>query len=531
MQGEVELHKTRGEEINNNNVEEYEGVTIIRPIKGIDPELSSCLESSFCQNYPKDKLQILFCIDNPQDTPIPIIKHLIAKYPTIDAKILISENYNNDIGHSDDYFGPNPKVNNLAKGVSQAKYDILWIMDSNVWASSNILKNSILTMKYNLNNGRQLGSSGNRKVKLVHHVPLALSINKQPNNFKTNEDLEYGLTPVQSNDSDYCSNSNSNSNSSSSLASSVAIQRKPSPLRGPNSSPPEPSSSKETSPIASSPIISRRKHLFKSLGAKLDEMFLHTSHSKFYVALNNMSVAPCVNGKSNIYRKSDLDRSVQLIPSQPCPFFADQNVKNDAKYYSSLGPGHSMKFFSRYIGEDNMIGIALWENCAGRTGLTGDVVVQPLSGSDNTLNDYIMRRVRWLRVRKYMVLLATLIEPTTESIICGLYGTFGLSALFFNCRFYWPWFIFHMVIWCLTDYVQYNTLVGHVFNDQNLIGYVPKWLQKRPDEDRKVIDWLYIWFLREVLALPIWISAIWGHEIDWRGKPFKIKKDLTAEEL
>ena len=36
----------------------YEGVTIIRPIKGIDPELISCLESSFCQNYPRSKLQI-----------------------------------------------------------------------------------------------------------------------------------------------------------------------------------------------------------------------------------------------------------------------------------------------------------------------------------------------------------------------------------------------------------------------------------------------------------------------------------------
>lgn len=30
--------------------------------------------------------------------------------------------------------------------------------------------------------------------------------------------------------------------------------------------------------------------------------------------------------------------------------------------------------------------------------------------------------------------------------------------------------------------------------------------------------------LREVLALPIWFSAMFGHEIDWRGRPFKIKK-------
>ena len=53
----------------------YEGVTIIRPIKGIDPELTSCLESSFCQNYPRSKLQILFCVDDPNDPSIPIIQN------------------------------------------------------------------------------------------------------------------------------------------------------------------------------------------------------------------------------------------------------------------------------------------------------------------------------------------------------------------------------------------------------------------------------------------------------------------------
>ena len=62
------------EEIDEEN-EFYEGVTILRPIKGIDPELYSCLESSFLQNYPLDKLQILFCIDDESDPSIPIIKN------------------------------------------------------------------------------------------------------------------------------------------------------------------------------------------------------------------------------------------------------------------------------------------------------------------------------------------------------------------------------------------------------------------------------------------------------------------------
>ncbi|KAI5962124.1 HSX11 [Candida pseudojiufengensis] len=491
-----------------------EGVTIIRPIKGIDPEMNSCLESSFLQNYPKSKIQLLFCIDNPKDSSIPLIKKLISKYPTIDSEILISENFNYKTETSSDHFGPNPKVNNLSKGFLKAKYDILWILDSNVWTSSNILSNSIITLNSNLNNGRKV--SAKRPVKLVHHVPLAIccdlnSLNSIGVNDQKDEimlrDLESSVTPIQSEDD--CSDNSTNSQ---------LIKRKL-------------SSSKYNSPGKSKPSKSSNN---KSIGAKLDEMFLHTSHSKFYISLNNLSIAPCVNGKSNIYRKSDLDQSIKLIPYKNSEFFKDSLVKKSASYFSNLGIGHSIKFFSRYIGEDNMIGIALWENCNGRTGLTRDLVIQPLNSSNNSITDYIKRRVRWLRVRKYMVLLATLIEPTTESIICGIYGNFAISTLFWKKWFSINFFLVHMIIWCITDLIQYRILNNHIKSTNNII-YLPKWIEKFPIlnifSPVEFLNWFKIWLLREILALPIWIIAMIGHEIDWRGKPFKIKKDLTAEEL
>ena len=258
-------------------------------------------------------------------------------------------------------------------------------------------------------------------------------------------------------------------------------------------------------------------------------MFMLTSHLKFYVSLNNLAVAPCVNGKSNIYRKSDLDLAVAKIPSLNSAFFSSNSVLSDAKYYTSLGPGNSLKLFSRYIGEDNMIAICLWENLFSRTGLTGDFVIQPLSGADNTVNDYITRRVRWLRVRKYMVLMATLIEPSTESIVCGLFGTYAISTLLWHTWFNWKFFLFHISIWVLTDYTQYYTFIKNISE----ADYQLNWLQrsKLPPLTRSFRKWFYIWVMREVLALPIWIMAMCGHEIDWRGRPFKIKKDLTAEEL
>ncbi|MCP8716193.1 MAG: hypothetical protein M5E90_02105 [Asgard group archaeon] len=490
------------EEIDEEN-EFYEGVTILRPIKGIDPELYSCLESSFLQNYPLDKLQILFCIDDESDPSIPIIKKLLSKYPHIDANILISENYNLINKFSDDHYGPNPKVNNLSKGFLAAKYDILWIMDSNVWASSNILKNSVITLNKNLNMNRKMGNY--RPVKLVHHVPLAVSIGNLNHNNDIVDLENMELTPTYS---------SSDESKCESESSGLTNRKTPSPRR------------------VSIHESNDDSKLFKKLGANLDEMFLHTSHAKFYVLLNNLAIAPCVNGKSNMYRRSDLDQSVKLIPYKNSQFFKDTKVKQDAGYYTSLGIGHAIKFFARYIGEDNMIGIALWENCQGRTGLTGDVVVQPLSSTqNNSVNDYIQRRVRWLRVRKYMVLLATLIEPTTESLICGLYGTYAISTVFFNgAWFNKSWFLFHMLIWIITDYVQYYTLINHSLDNSN-INYIPTWLKGIPSKNYNFFKWFYIWLIREFLALPIWIIAMIGHEIDWRGKPFVIKKDLTAEEL
>lgn len=416
-----------------------EPVTIIRPIKGIDPELTSCLELSFLQNYPVLQLQILFCVFDGNDPALPILHQLVAKYPHIDAQILVSE-------PGTDYFGPNPKVNNLAKGFLAAKYDLVWIMDLNVWASADILSSSVFAMNNNFNCKEPIGDHG-RRVKLVHHVPLALSL----------KDASYGR------------------------------------------------------------------------GSLLDEMFLFTSHLKFYVSLNNACIAPCVNGKSNMYRKSDLDYAVAQIPIKSSPFFIEKSVIDDAARISLKGAGHSIEFFAKYIGEDNMIAIALWEYCKGRTALTGDVVIQPLEAQDqlNSIAEYCNRRVRWLRVRKYMVLAATLVEPTTESIICGLMGTFAVSTFLWGTLFNTKFFALHMLCWLLADYNQYYRWIENFHRTSNR----PLWLRDIAPLSRSKWRWFQIWLMRELFALPIWIVAMLGHKISWRGKPFMIKKDLSASEI
>lgn len=390
----------------------YPGVTILRPLKGIDTAAESCICSAFEQDYIN--FEILFCCESEGDAIIPLIRRLIDRYPHVKAELLIGI----------DYYGPNPKINNLAKGFIRAKHDIIWVLDSNVWVSPGTLARSVQEFSKNSN------------IKLVHHLPMCVSVVA---NWESN------------------------------------------------------------------------------WGAKLDEMFMLTSHAKFYSAINAVGIAPCVMGKSNLYRRSDLDSAVQ-----------------------ALEPGHGIRVFAQYIAEDNMIAEALWKS-GGRTAMTTDSAIQPLANVG--FLGYLDRRVRWLRVRRYMVLVATMLEPTTESIVCGLIGSFAFSVWIFSnhALFSWSFFILHMICWCLIDYCQFNSLLEfkHVEHNEITPYFVSRFYSPDTPPGASIRSgrrsffstWLPVWVAREALAFPIWLKAMSGHRILWRNRPFRIKSDLTAEEI
>ncbi|GME73455.1 unnamed protein product [[Candida] boidinii] len=465
--------------------DQLEGVTILRPLKGVDPEMEICLRSCLEQDYPLNKLEILFCVQDNNDSSINLVRRLLNDYKHVNAKLLIDDDPNNKY-----YYGPNPKVNNLAKGYERASNDILWILDSNVWCRKDTLKRSVISLTKSLDNGNptyNFDTKKGKQVKLVHHVPLAISLNEKASSYKY-------------------------------------------------------------------------------LGTKLDEMFLSTSHSKFYVSFNRLSVAPCVNGKSNLYRRSELDNAVRKMGENYEPSNNGQSgdTYRDAAYYSQSNY-QGLRFFARYIGEDNMIAIALWNYGKGRTGMTGDCVVQPLGNtrSSSSIISYCNRRIRWLRVRRYMVLMATLLEPTTECLLCGFYGTFGISVLFLSSTFNRTYFVIHVLIWYLTDYIQsyklFNSIkdinspsVSSSLSSENLNSFsdtaipttlttitIPYFLNDSFITDFRIGKYKLksfrkfspIWLLREILALPIWIIAILGSKINWRGQYFIIKSDLSAERL
>lgn len=63
------------------------GVSILRPLKGLDPNLYENLESTFTQEYPN--FEIFFAVANEHDQALSVVRDLIAKYPNVNAHIAI----------------------------------------------------------------------------------------------------------------------------------------------------------------------------------------------------------------------------------------------------------------------------------------------------------------------------------------------------------------------------------------------------------------------------------------------------------
>ncbi|KAF9895699.1 hypothetical protein BX616_009030, partial [Lobosporangium transversale] len=67
--------------------EQAPGVTIIRPLRGIDCNMYENLASSFRQNYPR--FEIIFSVAKANDPAIAVVKDLMEEYPRVDARLII----------------------------------------------------------------------------------------------------------------------------------------------------------------------------------------------------------------------------------------------------------------------------------------------------------------------------------------------------------------------------------------------------------------------------------------------------------
>ncbi|MEI9806189.1 MAG: ceramide glucosyltransferase [Pseudolabrys sp.] len=101
-------------------IDDTAGVSILRPVCGVENFVEETLLSTFQLAYPR--YEIVFCAADANDPVIPCVRRLMAEHPCIESRLLI--------GNSD--ASANPKLNNLAKGWREAQYNWVLMVDSNV---------------------------------------------------------------------------------------------------------------------------------------------------------------------------------------------------------------------------------------------------------------------------------------------------------------------------------------------------------------------------------------------------------------
>ena len=111
------------------------GISILKPLKGLDDNLFDNLESICMQDYPE--YEIIFSLQDHNDPAYKVAKKIKDKYPDKDISVIVERC--ND--------GLNPKVNNLIPAYKIAKYEFILISDSNVMVEQELPQEIVKNME------------------------------------------------------------------------------------------------------------------------------------------------------------------------------------------------------------------------------------------------------------------------------------------------------------------------------------------------------------------------------------------------
>lgn len=395
-----------------------------------------------------------------------MIQRILKDFSKHDARVFVEDDDPSLKDGSLSSIGPNPKIRNMSHAYREAKGDIVWIIDCNVWVNRGACGRMVDKLLGLSHKGTQ------KPYKFVHHLPICVDVDNA--------------------------------------------------IHGENA----PNGHGTTTPRQ----VRSRTDISSTGGGRLEELFLASSHAKFYTAISTVAIAPCIVGKSNMFRRSHLNALTSAL-----------NTSTSTS--SNVGINH----FSYNICEDHLIGDLLWRgNIPDAPGIRnhglvfGDLAIQPIAGM--SMAAYIARRVRWLRVRKFTVMLATLVEPGTESFLCSAYGAFAVSMLpRFHDNLGMPsnrmtfvlcWLV-SVSIWAAVDWTEYILLhSGKTIETDGQTDIPPFAKPLKKTARRPFREWLFAWLGREALALPIWIWAFWGGvTVVWRDRKFWVGVDMKVHEI
>ncbi|CAF3334175.1 unnamed protein product [Rotaria socialis] len=146
------------------NLKEMPGVSIIKPLTGIDANLYENLKTFFNLQYPR--YEILFCVQEHDNELIDIIERLREQYPRVDSQLFVgsqkflsgdklSKNGTMDI--------KNPKIYNMLPAYEKAQYPFILISDSGLMMHENTLYDMVACMTDNVGLVHQMPFTCDRK--------------------------------------------------------------------------------------------------------------------------------------------------------------------------------------------------------------------------------------------------------------------------------------------------------------------------------------------------------------------------------
>jgi ceramide glucosyltransferase len=121
-------------------------VSILKPVKGLDPEMYTSFASHCRQDYAGE-YEILFGVSSMDDPAVPAIERLQAEFPRQDIRLILCPEER----------GANGKVSNLTQILPLARYDYLLINDSDIKVSSRYLTRILAGFQMPRNPGGRVG--------------------------------------------------------------------------------------------------------------------------------------------------------------------------------------------------------------------------------------------------------------------------------------------------------------------------------------------------------------------------------------
>lgn len=104
------------------------GITILKPVKGVDPRMHAGLASHCAQNYAGE-FEILFGVSSLDDPAVAEVARLRVEYPHINIRLI----------ECPERLGPNGKLSNLTQMLPHARFEHILVNDSDILVSPNYL--------------------------------------------------------------------------------------------------------------------------------------------------------------------------------------------------------------------------------------------------------------------------------------------------------------------------------------------------------------------------------------------------------